>query len=50
MIADLMCVAEQTVKNSCSTLYQKLGVEDRVQATVKAIKLGLSNAEEKNEP
>lgn len=49
MIADLMCVAEQTVKNSCSTLYQKLGVEDRVQATVKAIKLGLSNIGDDNE-
>ncbi len=40
-IADTIFVAEQTVKNSCSALYQKLGVEDRVGASVLATKLGL---------
>ena len=40
-IADTVFVAEQTVKNSCSALYQKLGVEDRVGASVLATKLGL---------
>lgn len=40
-IADTIFVAEQTVKNSCSALYQKLGVEDRVGASVLATRLGL---------
>ena len=40
-IADAMCIAEQTVKNNVSALYIKLGVEDKVQASVYAVKMGI---------
>lgn len=45
-IADVLCVAEQTVKNSVSALYVKLGVEDRVQASVYAVRMGIEGYEE----
>lgn len=40
-IARRMFVAEQTVKNYVSTIYSKIGVHDRVQASLKAIEAGL---------
>jgi DNA-binding NarL/FixJ family response regulator len=40
-IANKLFIAEQTVKNYVSTIYSKLGVHDRVQATLLAMKKGL---------
>lgn len=40
-IAGLIHMAEQTVKNYVSTIYCKIGVHDRVQASLKAIEAGL---------
>ena len=40
-IAERLFIAEQTVKNYVSTIYSKLGVHDRVQATILAMKKGL---------
>ena len=40
-IAGRLFMAEQTVKNYVSEIYAKLGVRDRVQASLKAIEAGL---------
>lgn len=41
-IAKQLFVAEQTIKNYVSTIYSKLDVHDRVQASLKAIDAGLT--------
>lgn len=41
-IAERLHLAEQTVKNNISALYTKLQVENRVQASLKAIEAGLT--------
>ena len=40
-IANRMFVAEQTIKNYISVIYNKIGVHDRVHASLKAIEAGL---------
>lgn len=40
-IAEKLFIAEQTVKNYVSSIYSKLGIHDRVQATLLAMKKGL---------
>ncbi|HHY33773.1 MAG TPA: hypothetical protein GX515_12285 [Firmicutes bacterium] len=40
-IAELVHMAEQTVKNYVSTIYLKMGVHDRVQASLMAVEAGL---------
>lgn len=40
-IANQMFVAEQTIKNYISVIYNKIGVHDRVHASLKAIEAGL---------
>lgn len=40
-IADALSLAESTVKNNLSALFQKLGVRDRTQAVIYAISHGL---------
>lgn len=37
-IADLLCISEKTVKNHVSNIFKKIGVSDRTQAAVYAIK------------
>jgi DNA-binding NarL/FixJ family response regulator len=44
-IARRMHLSEGTVRNYASAIFSKLGVEDRVQAVVLAIKLGLVNSD-----
>lgn len=39
-IAQRLFMAEQTVKNYVSTIYAKMGVHDRVQASLKAVEAG----------
>ena len=41
-IAKRMHLSEGTVRNYASSIFDKLGVEDRVQAVVLAIKFGLA--------
>jgi DNA-binding NarL/FixJ family response regulator len=41
-IANRLYIAKQTVKNYVSMIYCKLGVRDRVQASLAAIKAGLN--------
>ncbi len=40
-IADKMCLAESTVKNRLSVLFEKIAVQDRTQAAIYAITHGL---------
>jgi two-component system response regulator DegU len=49
-IANRLCFAESTVKNRLSVVFQKIGVADRTQAAVFAIKHGLTPLEEAEEP
>ncbi len=44
-IAERLCVSEQTVKKELVSLFDKLGVKNRTQAAVKAVKLGLVDTE-----
>jgi len=44
-IAERLCVSEQTVKKELVSLFEKLGVKNRTQAAVKAVKLGLVDTE-----
>ena len=39
-IAQMLFISEKTVKNHVSNIFQKLGVDDRTQAVVLAIKHG----------
>ncbi len=40
-IADNLFISQKTVKNHLASIYEKLGVNDRAQAVVEAMKLGL---------
>ncbi len=40
-IADELYISQKTVKNHLASIYDKLGVNDRAQAVVESIKLGL---------
>ncbi len=40
-LADRMYISHKTVKNHLANIYDKLGVKDRAQAAVEAIRLGL---------
>jgi DNA-binding NarL/FixJ family response regulator len=40
-LADQMFISQKTVKNHLASIYDKLGVTDRAQAAVEAIRLGL---------
>lgn len=44
-IADDLCISERTARNHLSNIYHKLGVVDRAQAVLYAIKKGLVTAE-----
>ncbi len=44
-IAERMCLAEQTIKNYLSVIYSKLGVRDRIQASLMASEVALSDEE-----
>jgi DNA-binding NarL/FixJ family response regulator len=41
-IAEELRISEQTVKNQLTMIYQKLGVQSRVQLAVYAVRNGLS--------
>jgi DNA-binding CsgD family transcriptional regulator len=47
-IARRVYMAEQTIKNYVSEIYSKLGVRGRVQASLKAIEVGLTEVQEKS--
>jgi DNA-binding CsgD family transcriptional regulator len=40
-LADRLFISQKTVKNHLASIYAKLGVADRAQAAVEAIRLGL---------
>jgi len=40
-IAEELFISQKTVKNHLASIYDKLGVNDRAQAVVEAMKLGL---------
>jgi DNA-binding NarL/FixJ family response regulator len=44
-IGDVLFVSRSTVKNHVSRLFEKLGVENRVQAAAYAIRNGLADGE-----
>ena len=41
LIAEKLCVSEQTIKKELVSLFEKLDVKNRTQAAVKGYKLGL---------
>ena len=45
-IADALCISEETVKTHVGHILAKLGVENRAQALVQALKRGLVSLEE----
>ena len=45
-IADVLCISEETVKTHVGHILSKLGVENRAQAVVQALKRGLVSLEE----
>ena len=45
-IADVLCVSEETIKTHVGHILGKLGVENRAQAVVQALKRGLVSLEE----
>lgn len=45
LIADVLGCAEQTIKNHLSSIFAKLGVQDRTSATVTALRRGLVRLE-----
>ena len=40
-LADRLYISQKTVKNHLASIYEKLGITDRAQAVVEAIRLGL---------
>jgi DNA-binding CsgD family transcriptional regulator len=40
-MADALFISQKTVKNHLANIYAKLGVSDRAQAAVEAIRLGI---------
>lgn len=42
-LADQLFISQKTVKNHLASIYEKLGISDRAQAAVQAIRLGLHN-------
>jgi len=42
-LADRLYISPKTVKNHLASIYEKLGISDRTQAAVEAIRLGLVN-------
>ncbi len=40
-LADRLFISQKTVKNHLASIYEKLGITDRAQAVVEAIRLGL---------
>jgi DNA-binding NarL/FixJ family response regulator len=50
LIAERLFISENTVKNHVSSIFAKLGVDNRVQATVKAIRDGLVDTAEQVTP
>ncbi len=40
-LAEQLFISNKTVKNHLASIYEKLGVSDRAQAAVEAIRLGL---------
>ena len=42
-LADQLFISQKTVKNHLASIYDKLGITDRAQAAVHAIRLGLHN-------
>lgn len=42
-LADKLFISQKTVKNHLASIYDKLGITDRAQAAVHAIRLGLHN-------
>jgi DNA-binding NarL/FixJ family response regulator len=45
-MADALYISQKTVKNHLANIYAKLGVSDRAQAAVEAIRLGLVSRDE----
>ena len=45
-----LCLAEKTVKNYLSTIFQKLQISDRVQAAIYALRHGLLTEQEAGSP
>ena len=44
-LAERMFISQKTVKNHLASIYEKLGITDRAQAVVEAIRLGLRSDE-----
>lgn len=44
-LAERLFISQKTVKNHLANIYEKLGVNDRTQAAVEAIRLGLRSSE-----
>ncbi len=45
-LADRMFISQKTVKNHLANIYDKLGVADRAQAAVEAIRLGIGRPDQ----
>jgi two-component system response regulator DegU len=43
-VARLLGISEKTVKNHLSAIYEKIGVSDRTQAALYAVRVGLARA------
>ena len=43
-LADQLFISQKTVKNHLASIYEKLGITDRAQAAVEAIRLGLNRS------